>query len=156
MTKPFMTIKITGIKAVREALDGLPGAMTVAISRKALKESAEIVRDEILTRVPVDSGTLRDSIKVRRSRNNPNQAQVTAGGRDAWYAHLVEYGFVHTGHGPKRKRKRTSRGVVEGKAFMRGATEDKFDQVVDTFEGTVVEEVSKAVDKANQQGAAEK
>jgi hypothetical protein len=46
--------------------------------------------------------------------------------------------------------------VVEGKAFMRGATEDKFDQVVDTFEGTVVEEVSKAVDKANQQGAAEK
>jgi HK97 gp10 family phage protein len=156
MTSPFMTIKITGIKAVRDALDGLPGNMTVAISRKALKESADIVREEILARVPVDSGALRDSIKVRRARGNPNQAQVTAGSAEAWYAHLVEYGFNHTGHGPKRKRKRTSRGFVEGKSFMRGATEEKFEQVVDTFESTVVEQVAKAVDKANHQGAAEK
>ena len=140
-----MTMKITGINQVRQALQDMSVNMTVAISRKALKKSGDIVLQEVIARCPVDSGALRNSIKLRRSSKDPNSVRITAGSAQAWYAHLVEYGFTHTSHGAKKKRKATSRGKVEGKNFMRGTAESKFTEVVDTVQDTVVELVNKAI-----------
>ena len=151
MSDEFLSMKVRGLKSVAQALDQLPGEITIQISRKTLKASAEVVLEEVLKRVPVNSGLLRNSVRVRRTAGNPNSISISAGNKNAWYASLVEYGFTHTGHGRRKaSRKPTSRGFVDEVGFMRKSAESQFETVVDTFDTTVSELVDKAITKMNQ------
>lgn len=152
MTDPFLSLKIKGLGELRDQLKALPGKTRARIAKKALKEAAELIRQEVVARTPRKDGFLQASIKTKVSVSaKREQAQITAGDARAWYAHLIEYGFVHTGHGRKKSdRKPTSRGRVEGKAFMRGSAEAKFEPTVDVFEKTVIETLENEIGKAGK------
>lgn len=84
---------IVGGRELDRLLQTLPVKAERNILRGALRAGAVVVRDEIRQRAPVDSGALRDSIRVTsRVRKGTVSASAKVGNRDAWYAHLVEFG----------------------------------------------------------------
>ena len=78
-----------------------PEKITAEIEKKAmdrLEKAAEIVANVARGKVPVLTGKLKDTIRVRRLKGDTKQnVRVYAGNRlkgGAFYAHMVEFGTV--------------------------------------------------------------
>lgn len=105
-------VHVKGLDELQKFLDALPAKMEANVMRSALRAGAQVIAQEAKANVPVDTGRLRDSIRVTtRSRRGTVYASVKAGSKDtkkkvsekrgggisvsyenAWYAHFVEYG----------------------------------------------------------------
>jgi len=148
----FEEIQVKGLEQLVQSLKSFTAKEAFRVSRKGLTAGRETLIHTAKRLAPVDSGALRDSIRATISVNAKRESLVIrAGNKEAWYAHLVEYGFMHTSHG-KRKvdRKPTSRGFVNGKAFMRNTLAMKADTVVDLFSDAVIDEVAKVISKRSK------
>jgi HK97 gp10 family phage protein len=70
----------------------------IAASMDRLEECGEVVAEDARRRVPVASGKLKDTIRVRRLKGDPRRnVRIYAGNRikdGAFYAHMIEYGTV--------------------------------------------------------------
>jgi HK97 gp10 family phage protein len=62
-------------------------------SRAIAEETAELVAEDMRSRVPVRLGLLRESIKVMRLAG-VNGAVIGIGNKKAFYPHLIEWGTV--------------------------------------------------------------
>ncbi|ODT82450.1 MAG: hypothetical protein ABS76_07465 [Pelagibacterium sp. SCN 64-44] len=111
-----MATKIQGLDRLKRKLTVLPDKAREAIA-KAMEQGAEEVVALAKSLVPIDNGTLRDSIgwtwgdapkgsmvlgTVRQSGRGAGNMVITifAGGRDAFYAAWVEFGTSpHTNEG---------------------------------------------------------
>ena len=100
MAKGAFKFELTGMKELINALDQLPTvAMQKGAIRNALKEAGKPVADDAKTNVPVDSGHLRDSIKVstslkksQRPRRQDRSSVTAYVGSSSPLAHLIEFG----------------------------------------------------------------
>ena len=75
--------------------------ITAALAGKvdiAVRAGAERIAADAKTRVPVNSGKLRDAIHVERDA--PGRYAVIAGDNTAFYGHLVEFGTSKTAAHP--------------------------------------------------------
>lgn len=98
-----MLAGIDGVEEIVKALSKFTPTLQKKIIRKTARRAAKIVRDRAKDYVPVDSGDLEDSLKVRalkrsgRSRNKIG-AQVASGNStslfsgDTYYGGFIEYG----------------------------------------------------------------
>jgi HK97 gp10 family phage protein len=99
-----------------------PENITAEIEKKAmdrLEMAGELVAARARGLVPVDSGKLKDSIRVTRLKGDPKQnIRVYAGNRNkggAFYAHMVEYGTVKMKARPfLRPAIESTKGMVRG------------------------------------------
>jgi HK97 gp10 family phage protein len=96
------SIHVSGLADLNKALQALP----LKIERNALRGAVRAGVKEFQTRaranVPVDSGALRKSIKIKTSaRGGQVKATLRAGDKTAWYAHLVEFGTKAHFIGPR-------------------------------------------------------
>lgn len=107
-------VKVRGLAELNRFLQHLPAKMEANVLRGALREGARVVEAAAKANVPVDTGRLRDSIRVKAMlRKGRVIASVTAGGRSgkkkvltsrsgrlragyemAFYARWVEYGVA--------------------------------------------------------------
>jgi HK97 gp10 family phage protein len=93
-----VSFKISGDKELQRALNALPGKVQKKIMRGALREAAKVVAAEARARVPVETGTLRDSIKVRalKGKRGSVGASVESGeGQfkdESFYGAFIEFG----------------------------------------------------------------
>ena len=63
-------VEILGLKELERRLKALPKEVAGKnLLGRALRKSANIIRDDARANAPVDTGILRDSIKVRREPN---------------------------------------------------------------------------------------
>jgi len=100
MSKSAFKFELTGMKELMNALEQLPTvAMQKGAIRNALKEAGKPVADDAKTNVPVDSGHLRDSIKVstslkksQRPRRQDRSSVTAYVGSSSPLAHLIEFG----------------------------------------------------------------
>ena len=151
----LISIEIKGMEAVNAQLKNLSSDLRQKVIRAAASSSANKIKADALTRVPRRFGFLAASLRARVSVKNGNiKAEVVAGGSRAWYAHLVEWGFQprpkmgkKDAWGRERKTRRSKQvtrgGFVEGKAFLRKAAEQNFENVINQFSA----EVQAAIDK---------
>lgn len=148
----FEEIEIKGLNNIVATMKSFTAKEAFKVSRKGLSAGKQTLVHTAKRLAPVDSGALRDSIRASISANAKRERLVIrAGNKEAWYAHLVEYGFMHTSHGRRKvDRTPTSRGFVNGKAFMRNALAMKANRVVDLFSKTVVNEVASILAKKTQ------
>jgi len=143
----MLEIGISGIDELKKELKQLAPAVRLKISRQALRKAGKQVLNDAKRLTPVDSGALRKSIKLNvKASRTKETASIVAGNNEAWYAHLVERGFMHTTRGKKGNRKPTARGFVDGKGYLRKALETNFENVIQTF----VEAVKEAVNKTKR------
>lgn len=95
-----MEVEIQGLDQLYRLLQELPVRIEKNVLRGGLRAGAVVLREEAKRGVPVKSGALRDSIRVStRSRRGIVSARISAGtragvarDRDAYYAHMVEFG----------------------------------------------------------------
>ncbi|WP_086809811.1 HK97-gp10 family putative phage morphogenesis protein [Streptomyces reticuliscabiei] len=83
-------VRITGLDRLRKRLADLPDEVEAALV-KAVKESAEAVRDEVRRTAPVATGNLRESVDIRY-REGGLVADVGWFDQADSYATYVEYG----------------------------------------------------------------
>jgi len=81
-----MEIKLEGMDAVLQNLQRL--VVDEALESKALNKAGKITQEAIANEAPVDKGTLKRNIKLRRAKNG--EVIIHTGG--AYHAHLVEFG----------------------------------------------------------------
>lgn len=86
-------VRVEGLSELQKILDGLPDKLERNIVRSALRAGLKGMKAEVEARIPVRTGKLRQSVKLKTKlvKGKPNAA-VTVGNKEAWYAHLVEFG----------------------------------------------------------------
>lgn len=102
-------VKMEGFSELNRKLANMAKALPKSTQIEVLTEAGEIIADEARILVPVDSGTLRDSISVSdvrlggafsMDRTLGDGAQVFIGPRtrsgppDGYYGHFLEFGTV--------------------------------------------------------------
>lgn len=128
-------VKIEGLAELERDLQQFVDKLQRNVVRASLRAGAKVFLEEARRQVPVGkTGALRRSLKISvRTRRGVPVAFVRAGDKDAWYAHLVEFGTSAHFIKPKRRKSlffaRLAREVVEHpgakkRPFMRPA----FDQ----------------------------
>lgn len=70
------SVIISGDKRLQSLLGGLEEKVQKKLVRHALRESAKIVRDAAKVLVPVDTGELRDSLKVQAMPRKKNKIGI--------------------------------------------------------------------------------
>lgn len=81
-------LKVEGFKEFRSALREVDKELPKQL-RKGLNTVAEVVADEAVTRVPVQTGALRQSI---RTRSTTKEGRVVMGKDSVPYAGWIEFG----------------------------------------------------------------
>jgi HK97 gp10 family phage protein len=99
------TTQISGLAELHKLLQTLPAKVEGRVMRGALRAGQRVIQAEVKGRVPVESGALRESIKIKfRPRSQKYgwvRLHLTAGDKNAFYAHFLEYGTAsyYTGTG---------------------------------------------------------
>ncbi|MEU3600881.1 HK97-gp10 family putative phage morphogenesis protein [Streptomyces sp. NPDC006798] len=84
------TVRILGAARLRQRLETLPDEIVEAL-KKAVRESAEAVRDDTRDTVRVHSGNLRDTVDIRYEHNGLT-ALVGWFEDPEYYARFLEHG----------------------------------------------------------------
>lgn len=159
MAKGAFKFELTGMKELMNALDQLPTiSMRKGAIRNALKDAGQPVVDDAKANVPVDSGHLRDSIKVSQSlkksqrRGRYDRSSVTVYvGSSSPLAHLIEFGTT------KRVLKEprivtiggktvqiTHTGQLSPRPFLRQAWDARKDAVLKRLGAAIWVQIAKA------------
>lgn len=86
-------IRVEGLAALEKALSTLPDKLERNIVRSALRAGLREMQKEAQARVPVKSGALRASLKIKtRLVKGAPVAGLGAGDSKAFYARFVEFG----------------------------------------------------------------
>ncbi len=129
-------IEIKGLSELQALLDELPTTMEVKVVRGGLRAAAKVIEAEAKRLCPMGrTGLLRSSIHTTmRSKRGHITATVKAGGKEAWYAHFVEYGTSRHFIKPKNRKSLFLAGLerkvadhpgAQRKPFMRPAIDAK-------------------------------
>lgn len=91
-----MEIEVKGLAELKKQLDALPVNIERNVMRGALRAGGNVLKKDAQSRVPTRTGALKNSIKVRFAWRSQRygwlRVHVTAGSKEAWYGHLIEYG----------------------------------------------------------------
>jgi HK97 gp10 family phage protein len=109
------TVKVQGLRELGFAMRELSSDIAGKVARQATAAGASVARKNIKARAPVDTGNLRAAVVMKRERQtNLTEEYVVAVrkgkrrdvaaakkgegklGKDAYYAHMVEFGTVKT------------------------------------------------------------
>ena len=109
-------IRVKGLADLNKFLQQLPAKVEQSVLRGALRAGANVVMAEAKANVPVDSGQLRDGVKVStNSRRGRVTAKVKATGKHAHIAPWLEYGTA--AHKITAKK---GKGLFFGGLFVKG------------------------------------
>jgi HK97 gp10 family phage protein len=96
---------VAGLADLKKQLETLPAKIEGNVMRGALTAALRVIMAEAKANVPTKSGKLAKSIKIRADRKAARRGFVnvnlTAGDKEAFYAHMIEYGTAsfYTGSG---------------------------------------------------------
>jgi HK97 gp10 family phage protein len=92
----MLEIQIDGLAELKRQLDQLPAKIEGNVMRGALRAGVNVLKKEAEAHVPVKTGALRKSMRISFARKSQRygwlRAHLKAGNKEAWYAHLIEYG----------------------------------------------------------------
>lgn len=155
-------VKVTGLAELQVLLDELPAKIEGNVVRGGLRAAAKVVEAEAKRLCPVGkTGALRDSIHVSmRSKHGHISATVKAGGKKAFYAHMVEYGTARHWIKPKYRKSLFVAGLMKEAVdhpgakkapFMRPAIDGKATDAIQAMADYLRDRIPKEIDKAGKQ-----
>lgn len=87
------TVHVKGLSKLNEQLEQLPGKLQANVLRGALRTGAKVILDEAKANVGVDTGELRDGLKISTSiRNGTVTAKIKTRGKHGFIAGWIEFG----------------------------------------------------------------
>ena len=104
------TVEVTGLKELDALLKTLPARIEGNVMRGGMRASLKVIGDVAKTNLAangtIKTGNLQKSIRIGFKRKSETgygwmRGRLTAGNKDAWYAHFIEFGTAsfYTGHG---------------------------------------------------------
>ena len=100
--------ELGGLSHLQEQFGAIPDQLARNVLKKALLQSAKLIQEAAKNRVPVNTGSLRDSIHVVALPGSPTRAEVSIiagelsasqqaalGQKSAFYALFIERGTIH-------------------------------------------------------------
>lgn len=165
-------VTVTGLAELHKVLQELPVKIERNVMRGALRAGAKVIEEEAERLCPVAppnmtavklgarAGELKRSIRVSvrvRSKAGWINAQIKAGNRVAWYAHLVEFGTARHWIKPKNRKSLFLAGVFKelidhpgarAKPFMRPAFDAKSRAAIDAMADYIRTRLPKEIKKA--------
>lgn len=118
-------VEILGMDAILKKLKILPERVQKNVLVGAVRASAKPMIKEAKSLVPVESGTLKKSIGIRKRRSKDKKivrfSVAPLKKKDGWYAHFVEFGTVkQTAHPFMRPafEKKGMESIDEAKKYM--------------------------------------
>lgn len=150
-------IEIKGAAELQRALKELPVKLERVVLRGALRAGAVEIQREAKALAPVESGRLRDSIRISggAKRGGYVYSQVKVGGNkkgDAFYAHMVEFGTKPHEIKPKSAPSLFLAGLLRStvkhpgaraKPFMRPAFDNKVEDATKAVGKYIAERLAK-------------
>ncbi len=138
-------LHVSGLFELDKLLKELPAKVERNILRGAMRAGAKVFADRARELVPVRSGQLRDSIKVStRSKRGRVSATVRAGGKKAFYAHMVEFGTARHFIKPRKRKSLFFAGLAREVVDHPGSAPKPF--MRPALDGGQVEAVNAAAD----------
>lgn len=106
------TVEIKGLKELDAVLKSLPEKIEQNVMRGAIRAGQKImidaVREKLRTNQSIKSGALEKSLRIRFDRKAKKRgwlnAKVIAGDKEAYYAHMVEFGTASHLIGVKKRK----------------------------------------------------
>lgn len=167
------SVEIKGLSELHRALQDLPAKVERNVLRGALRAGAQVMEAEAQRLVPVapptlDSvkrgaraGELKRSIRItlRANRSGAVRAQLKAGNKVAWYAHLVEFGTARHWIKPKNRKSLFLAGLAKEvvdhpgakpKPFMRPAFDRKWRSAIEAMADYIRGRLPREIRKAGQ------
>ncbi len=153
----MIDVEIKGLKELKKNLEQLPMKMEKRIVGQALRQGANVFRDEARKNVPVATGRLKKAIQVssaRAGRKLLSMMNVKVSYKKAWYARFVEFGTGPHIIKPKNKEALSIGGQVVkevqhpgavAKPFMRPAFDTKWQKAIDKFKEVVAQKLNEVV-----------
>jgi len=123
------SVEIRGLAELHKTLQELPAKIERNGLRGGLRAGAKVLEGAAKARVPVKQGDLRSSIRVSMrtsSKTGTVRAQVKAGNKKAWYAHLVEFGTARHWIKPKNRKSLFFAGLAKEVVDHPGAKKKPF------------------------------
>ena len=142
----MVQVEFSGAAEIERKMRRLSSRKVESVMRRALSAAARKIRDVARSRVPVKTGRLKKSIKVRRRRSIGNKLRVTVGSRER-YSHLVEMGTRDRqwkGKGKTRRGKRST-GQMPGYHFLRNAYRQTQHEALEIFEKKAMQFIDEAL-----------
>lgn len=135
-----VTLEITGLAGVSEALRNLGPKLAKKALRRGLQAAIDVVGEEIINRTPIDTGATIGAAKTKVSINSNDGSGVAkfGYGNRGFQARMVEYG--HEIVGPKKTGSKKS-GHVPAKPFMRSGFDVAAPKAIEVFTQVINEEI---------------
>lgn len=151
-------IQITGLKELNDLLQRLPAKIEANVLRGALRAGQKEILQAAKANVPVQSGDLRASLRIKtRSKKGVVSATLVAGNKKAYYARMVEFGTARHFIKPKNRKSLffagLAREVVDhpgavASPFMRPAWDASQTAALEAFRAYVANRLPKELQKA--------
>ena len=120
-------IKIEGLEALYKQLQELPAKIEQNVMRGALRAGQKTFLERARAGVPVKSGDLRNSLRIKTSsRRGHVTATLIAGDKKAFYAHMVERGTAAHFIKPKKRKSLFFAGLAREVVHHPGAQKKPF------------------------------
>ena len=173
-------IQIQGLKELDELLKTLPAKIEGNVVRSALRAGQNVIgnaaKKTLAANGNINTGALQKSIRVRFNRKSEKRygwirSNLIAGNKEAWYAHLIEFGTgsYYSGKGskskkrpyeirPKNKKSLFFSGImrevivhpgIKPQSFMRSAFDANSDRALQAFADYISTRLPKEVKKIN-------
>lgn len=152
--------QLTGLAELNEILQTLPAKIEANVLRGAMRAGQKVILEAAKANVPVKSGALRDSLKIKTStRKGKASATLVAGDKRAFYAHMVEFGTAAHMIKPKKAKSLFFAGLARQvidhpgagqQPFMRPAFDEAAPAALDAVREYIATRLPKEIAKANR------
>jgi HK97 gp10 family phage protein len=131
-------VVVTGVKELDRALAKLEPAVRRKVVRQAMRKGLKVMADAVKAEAPVDTGTLKDAVKVRAVKQrrrgaielevrilaDDNTKKTSAEtGQTVFYPAVVEYGTAHAPPNPFMRRAYEAKGEAARQATLKAVIE---------------------------------
>lgn len=170
------SVEITGLKELYDLLQDLPTKVEKNVMRGALRKGQNVIKDAAKSLINNKTGALSKSVRIRFKTKSEKmgwvRSHLIAGDKDAWYAHILEFGSAsyYTGKGktvgrPYKIESKSGKPLliaggnpvksvmhpgVRPKPFMRPAFDSNSQNAINEMASYIRDRLPKEIKKANK------
>ena len=138
--------KVTGLKDVLDSLEAIGESIETEALQNRIKQESQIIIDSAKSKVPVNTGNLRDSIGFITDKDSKYRSKVLIGLRQEYYNYYLGIFFEYATE-PRITKDGAYRGVLTPRPFMRPALDQNREKVSNGVAKAVITTVREVAKK---------
>lgn len=138
--------KVNGITEVINSLQSVGAEIENDRLQERIRATSQIIIDTAKSKVPVDTGDLRDSIGFIKSKDSAHKSKVLIGLQKSYYNHYLGVMFEF-GTEPRMVKSGAYRGIITPRPFMRPAVDQNREKVINGVKNSLLTTIAEVAKK---------